>query len=270
MTHPDIHTLIQLVHETRPLITETENAKNVTVKGYADFVTMVDTSVQEFLKEKLFKIAPHVQFMGEENHMDQIDPKKPSWILDPIDGTTNLIFDYHHSAVSLAYYDGNRIRMGVVYNPFSGETFYASRGQGAFLDEKPIRVTKHSSLDQSLISIGTSPYDRELARENFRIFLEVFQKSLDIRRSGSAALDLAYVACGRLDGFFEKNLKPWDFAAGSVILEEAGGQITNDMGQPLDFCKNQNIVSSNGLIHEKLLECLCPLDGQSKNTEVDK
>ena len=256
MTHPDIQTLIRLVHETRPLITETENSKNITVKGYADFVTKVDTSVQDFLRKKLCDLAPQVQFMGEEEHMDHIDTTKPSWILDPIDGTTNLIFDYHHSAVSLAYYDGSRIHMGIVYNPFSRETFYAVRGEGAWLDGRPIHVTDHEHLDQSLISIGTSPYDRELAKDNFRIFLNVFEKSLDIRRSGSAALDLSYVACGRLDGFLEKNLKPWDFAAGSVILEEAGGQITDYEGKPLDFCKNQNIVSSNSSIHASLLQCI--------------
>lgn len=252
MSFPEIKTVIELVHKTRPLIMNTENSRHVTVKGPADFVTMVDTNVQNFLKEALYDLAPQVQFMGEENHMNQINPRKPSWILDPIDGTTNLIYGYHHSAVSLAYYDGSQVTMGVIYNPFTEETFYAAKGSGAFLNDTAIHVTDHPLLSQSLISIGTSPYDKELAPDNFRIFLGLFQNSLDIRRSGSAALDLAYVACGRLDGYIEKNLKPWDFAAGAVILEEAGGRITDYQNNLLNFCKNQDIIASNRHIHREL------------------
>ena len=231
----------------------TENSRHVTVKGPADFVTMVDTNVQNFLKEALNNLTPQVQFMGEENHMNSIDPAQPSWILDPIDGTTNLIYGYRHSAVSLAYYDGKQATMGVIYNPFTEETFYAVKGCGAFLNDSPIHVTDHPVLAQSLISIGTSPYNKELAPNNFHIFLRLFQNSLDIRRSGSAALDLAYVACGRLDGYIEKNLKPWDFAAGAVILSEAGGRITDYHGNPLNYCQNQDIIASNRHIHPELL-----------------
>ena len=254
MPFPSLQTLTELVHKTRPLILDTENARRITVKGQADFVTQVDTNVQAYLKERLLELDSHIQFMGEENHMNCIDSSRPSWILDPIDGTTNLIYDFRHSGVSLGYYDGSEVTMGVIYNPFTEETFAAAKGQGATLNGQPIRVTDNKALQNSLISLGTSPYDKELAEENFEMFLKIFKHSLDIRRSGSAALDLAYVACGRLDGYVEKNLKPWDFAAGAIILQEAGGKITDLCGQPLDFCRNQNILASNGKIHEELRE----------------
>lgn len=258
MSLPDIKEMIRLVHETRPLITDVHRSSQITVKGQADFVTQADTAVQAYLKDSLFNLDRHVQFMGEENHMDTIDPCRPSWILDPVDGTTNLIYDFRHSAVSLGYYDGHKVCAGVIYNPFTDETFYAAAGQGAFLNGRPIKVTGHTAMADSLISIGTSPYDREMADENFKIFLNIFKNSLDIRRTGSAALDLAYVACGRLDGYIEKNLKPWDFSAGAIILTEAGGSITNYSGTPLNYCQNQNIVASNGQIHTELLHYVNP------------
>ena len=126
------------------------------------------------------------------------------------------------------------------------------RGQGAFLNGRRIRVTQKTALKDSLIAIGTSPYDKEMAEDNFHIFKEVFKHSLDIRRSGSAALDLAYVASGRVDGFLERNLKPWDYSAGALLVEEAGGQVTNYSLSPLDYSKNQDILASNREIHREL------------------
>ena len=137
MSFPPIETIIELVHKTRPLIMDTNNARQITVKGQADFVTRVDTSVQSFLKDALSRLTPDIAFMGEENHMDSIDPAQPSWILDPIDGTTNLIYDYRHSAVSLGLYDGKSIAAGVIYNPFTDETFYARRGPPHTNDSPP-------------------------------------------------------------------------------------------------------------------------------------
>lgn len=248
--------IIQLVHQTRPLIMDQNKARDITVKGPADFMTQVDLSVQNFLRKALLEKYPQIQFMGEEDHLNTIDPSKPAWILDPIDGTTNLIYDFHHSAVSLGYYENHQIQMGVVYNPFTAETFWAKRGEGAFLNGQPICVRPTAALDHSLISIGTSPYDKDMAEKNFRLFKTLFLKSLDIRRTGAASLDLAYTACGRLDGYLERNLKPWDFAAGSVILEEAGGIITTYDGSPVNYCKNQDILAGCPPIHQQLLELI--------------
>ncbi|MCD8045606.1 MAG: inositol monophosphatase [Clostridiales bacterium] len=248
----NIQQIIDLVHQTRPIIMNENSRQDITVKGLADFVTKVDTQVQDFLRGALCEAYPDVQFMGEEEHLHQVDPNRPAWILDPIDGTTNLIYDYRHSAVSLGYYEDGRIDAAVLYNPFSGETFHAVRGQGAFLNGLPIHVSGKSALRDSLIAVGTSPYNKEFASVNFRIFQEVYEQSLDIRRGGSAALDLAYVACGRLDGYFERNLKPWDFAAGALLVEEAGGCAGTFEQDRIDFLKNQDVLGTNGQIQGEL------------------
>ena len=220
--------VIELVHSVKPFFMDRAMSHDVTVKGLADFVTRADTSVQSRLFGELSKQYPGIQLMGEEDHMQAVDFSKPMWILDPIDGTTNLIYSYCHSAVSLGYYENKKIGAAVIYNPFTEETFHAVRGP-----------------------IGTSPYDKEMTEDNFRVFKEIFRRSLDIRRSGSAALDLAYLACGRVDGFLERNLKPWDFSAGALLVEEAGGQVTDYSLMPLDYSKNQDILASNGKIHEE-------------------
>ncbi len=244
--------VIELVHSVKPFFMDRAMSHDVTVKGLADFVTRADTSVQSRLFGELSKQYPGIQLMGEEDHMQAVDFSKPMWILDPIDGTTNLIYSYCHSAVSLGYYENKKIGAAVIYNPFTEETFHAVRGQGAFLNGRRIRVTQMAALKDSLIAIGTSPYDKEMTEDNFRVFKEIFRRSLDIRRSGSAALDLAYLACGRVDGFLERNLKPWDFSAGALLVEEAGGQVTDYSLMPLDYSKNQDILASNGKIHEEL------------------
>lgn len=252
----DIKRIIELVHSAKPLIMDETMSHEITVKGLADFVTRVDTSVQHYLQNELCKLYPDVQLMGEEDHMQNVDFSKPVWILDPIDGTTNLIYSYRHSAVSLGYYENGEICAAIIYNPFSDETFHAVRGKGAYLNNLPIHVADNKLLKDSLIAIGTSPYRKELAPVNFRIFREVYEKSLDIRRSGSAALDLAYVAYGRLDGYFERDLKPWDFAAGALIVEEAGGQCTDFNLCKLDFSKNQDVLATNGHIQSELQNLL--------------
>lgn len=251
-----IQKMISLVHETKKIILNEDLKNHITEKGSADFVTQVDTGVQEYLYEKLKELDPGIQFMGEENNQNQIDPSEPAWILDPVDGTTNLIFDYQQSAVSLGYYENGQICQAVIYNPFSDETFWAIQGKGAFLNDRQIHVSSHKTLSGCLVAIGTSPYYKEYAARNFQLFQKVFEHCLDIRRGGSAALDLSYIACGRLDAYFELKLKPWDFAAGSLILEEAGGKITSYQGTPLDFLQPQAILSSNGLVHEELLQLI--------------
>lgn len=253
---PELSQLIALIRQTKPLIMDKQSSKDITVKGLADFVTRTDTAVQNFLKDALFKLWPHIQFFGEENGQHHADFSKPVWVLDPIDGTTNLIYGGMHSAVSLGYCEDGQAVIGIIYNPFRDEMFYASKGGGAFLNGKKISVNQKSLLQDSLISVGTSPYYKELAPLNFKAFQNVFERSLDIRRSGSAALDLAYTACGRIDGYFERGLKPWDFAAGAVIVSEAGGIVTDFLGNALDFSKNADILASCGPIHKELRETI--------------
>ena len=150
---------------------------------------------------------------------------------DPVDGTTNFIHDFQHSVVSLACSERGRITSGIVYDPYRRECFEAQEGWGAFLNKRPVSVSKAAELSQCLIAVGTSPGHRERADESFRKMRAVYDRCQDIRRVGSAALELCYVACGRLDGFFEERLKLWDYGAAGLILREAGGWIQADERQ---------------------------------------
>ena len=243
--------VMELMRMTRPMIFNETAVESVSEKGLDNFVTQVDVGVQEFLQNRLLDRYPGIQFMGEENK-NEIDFTKPCWILDPIDGTTNLIHHYQFSAVSLALYAEGKLVFGAVYNPFLENMFHAVRGEGAYLDGKRIRVTEADTLADSLIAVGTAPYQKEYAKENFRIFENIFLKSQDIRRTGSAELELCYIAAGRHEGFFERILQPWDYAAGLVIVEEAGGTVTDWDGNALDVRTAHPVVASNGRIHEEL------------------
>lgn len=251
----EIQEIITLVKKTRAFVENRERAGHIKTKGRADYVTQVDTDIQEFLSQELRGRFPAIQFLGEEAGLHEMSADT-YWILDPIDGTTNLIHDYQHSVVSLGLYEKGTITMGIVYDPFREDVYYAQRGQGSFLNGTPIRVSEAEALSETIISIGTSPYDRELADENFQRIRRVFDRSQDIRRTGSAALDLAYVACGRTGGFFEPCLRPWDFAAGMLLVEEAGGKVTDLAGEPLRFSKKGSVAASNGKIHGELLDAL--------------
>ncbi|MBR0366206.1 MAG: inositol monophosphatase, partial [Clostridia bacterium] len=220
-----INELIKLIKETKPMATDRSSAHDVTVKGVADFVTGVDMGIQAFMRRRLGELFPDIQFMSEEKDNAGIDFGGRVWILDPIDGTTNLIHDYKMSAISLGLLENGAPTIGVVYNPFTDELFYASHGEGAFLGGEPIHATAADTLARSLISVGTSPYRKDLADVNFDLIKRFYIASEDIRRGGSASLDLCYIAAGRTDGFFERDLKPWDYAAGIAILREAGGVV---------------------------------------------
>ena len=247
--------IVELVKETKPIIFDKEKRNNITNKGYADYVTQVDFEVQKFLSEKLAELYPNIQFMGEEEEEGErkdIDMTKSVWILDPIDGTANLVHNFNQSAVSLGLVVNNEPVLGVVYNPFSEEIFYAEKGKGAYLNGKEIHVTKSKTMKECIICVGTSPYYKDLARETADTIHRVLCECEDIRRSGAAAMDICRVAAGMADGMFERMLKPWDYAAGIAILTEAGGMATNyDLGS-VAYDRPDNIIVSNGLIHEEL------------------
>ncbi len=246
--------VLELIKRTKAFIENRERAAHIKVKGPADYVTQVDTDIQKFLSEELSGLAPEIQFLGEEEGLHEMTGDT-YWILDPVDGTTNLIHDYQHSVVSLGLYDKGEITMGVIYDPFREDIYYAKKGSGSFLNGKPIHVSEAGTLSETIIAVGTSPYNKELADENFRRIQRVFEKGQDIRRTGTAALDLAYVACGRTGGFFEPLLNPWDFAAGMLLVMEAGGRITDFAGEPLNLLKKSSVVATNGKVHDELREC---------------
>lgn len=236
LTESLVEETVQAVQEAGACLSDPAAVHSIRTKGETDYVTNVDLAVQELLRERLTALAPDVQFMGEEQDNTGLDWSRPCWILDPVDGTTNLIHNSRHSAVSLALSEAGQILFGVVYNPYSGECFTARRGQGAFCNGSPIRVSSADRLEDSLLSVGTVPGRRELADTAFRQMRALYDRCQDVRRTGCASLDLCWVACGRLDGYVELSLQPWDYAAGRLLVEEAGGRVTAPDGSPLSLC----------------------------------
>lgn len=207
-----------------------------------DLRTNYDTAVEEFLRRELALVLPEAQFIGEESGLQKREADKYCFIVDPIDGTANFTWDYHHSAVSIALAKGERILAGLVYNPYLDELFHARAGEGAYLNGRLIQVSQRSLRD-GLICFGTSPYDKTKAAATFSLARLFYEKSLDVRRSGSAALDLCYVACGRCDLFYEMSLYPWDYAAAALIVTEAGGMLATMEGEELRFSDRTTLVA---------------------------
>lgn len=249
----DTQKVIEIVKKVKPLFSDREGSSNIKVKGVADFVTQIDFKVQEQVKQALYELYPDIQFMGEEKDNSDIDFSGDVWILDPVDGTTNLIHDFRNSTLSLALARNGILTFGIIYHPYSDEIFVAERQKGAWLNGNQISVSCRGNFSECLISIGTSPYHRELAKENFKVFEKIFTDCADIRRLGSAALELAYVAAGRIDAYFERSLKPWDYAAGMLLVEEAGGKVTDYKGNPVDITGNSDIVAGSQTIGKILV-----------------
>ncbi|MBU0481584.1 MAG: inositol monophosphatase [Proteobacteria bacterium] len=229
----------------------------IRMKGAIDLVTEADLAAEKAILEILSERFPHHSFMGEESSSDQIGDRDGSlWIIDPLDGTTNFAHGFPYFCVSIAYQENGRCEAGVINCPMQNEIFLAWRGGGAYLNGRKISVSQSSSLLESLIATGF-PYsieeriDRVLSQ-----FGKVLPKVRDIRRAGAAALDLAYVACGRLDGFWEMDLKPWDTAAGVLMVEEAGGRVTDFAGSVNWTPYMPEVVASNGRIHLDLVSML--------------
>ena len=212
--------------------------------GRANFVTTYDRQVQAFLQEKLARILPEAVFVGEEEDIHASIEKGLAFIVDPIDGTTNFIKDYHGSSISVGLTKDGEPYLGVVYNPYLDEMYSAKKEEGAFLNGKPIRVST-SPLAEGIVLFGTAPYYPELTDPTFALARKLFDRSLDLRRSGSAALDLCAIAAGRAELYFELRLSPWDYAAGAIIVTEAGGRILQPDGGPIELSRPCGIVAGN-------------------------
>lgn len=252
----DIERMKEIVLEAGKLFSDEQAAAAVTEKGAADFVTAVDYASQNYVKGELEKYFPEAALLSEEGDNSGFEPKEYTFVLDPVDGTTNLIHRYRQSAVSLGLLHDGKPVAGVVYNPFTNELFWAEKGKGAFCNGRKMSVSAACDISKCVITIGTMPYYKEYADKNFDMFKRIYLDAVDIRRTGSSALDLCYTADGRTEAFFERGLKAWDFAAGAVILTEAGGTVTNWDGAPLDHYNQQSVVGSNTHIHQKMLEYL--------------
>lgn len=214
--------------------------------GHANFVTAYDKKVQQELNRALLSILPEAVFVGEEEDMHASVEKGYAFVVDPIDGTTNFIKDYKTSCISVGLLKNGSQLLGVVYNPYLDEMFTAVKGEGAFLNGKRIHTTK-LPLNEGIVVFGTSPYYEELSKKSFELAYSLFQRALDVRRTGSAAIDLCNIAAGRAELFFELKLSPWDYAAGSLIVREAGGCVTTIEGNAIRFDEPCSILATNGV-----------------------
>ena len=210
----------------------------VSIKGPSDFVSSADLKAEKTIIEELKKARPHYSLVSEEDGSEINKDKKNTWIIDPIDGTTNFLHGVPHFAISIALRSENEIISGVIYDPIKDEMFYAEKDNGAFFNNQRIKVSKKKEINSCLFATG-GKFKNEI--------------DLPIRKSGSAALDIAYVAAGRYDGYFQNELNLWDIAAGIIILKEAGGTINE-----IDLSKNKNIQirASSMAINDKMLEKL--------------
>lgn len=246
----------EAVRQAGRLFGHQEMAEQIRQKGATDFVTQVDVTVQEQLRSRLKELAPEVQFMGEEQDNSGVDLSGAVWILDPVDGTTNLIHGFRHSAVSLALAEAGRVTMALVYNPYAGELFTALAGRGGFCNGQPISVSPARRLADALVDVGTNPSQREKADRAFRWMRTLYDHCHDVRRMGAASLCLSYVAAGRLDAYVEDGLKPWDYAAGMLLVREAGGMAATPEGREPSLSTGGGIAASNGFIGADFLKLL--------------
>ena len=214
----------------------------VSVKGPLNFVTNADTKAEKIIIEELSKARKNYSILSEEDGSKIGKDKNNIWIIDPIDGTTNYLHGVPHFAISIALKSNNEIISGVIYDPIKDEMFYAEKNNGAYYNNQRIRVSKKKKLEDCLFATGGNISEKNKTNTN-----------IIIRRLGSAALDMAYVAAGRFDGYFQKNLNIWDIAAGIIIIKEAGGIINE-----IDLSKNNNIkvLASNSSINDKLVKNL--------------
>lgn len=219
----------------------------------ADLVTEYDLAVEAFLKRELPPLCPGAIFYGEEE-AENADPSRGwAFIVDPIDGTTNFVRGLRQSAISVALARDGQVEYAVVFDPYKNEMFSARRGGGAFLNGAPIRVSG-KPLAEGIFGMGTAIYRREYLEPTMRVTEQLFRRACDFRRLGAAALDLCDVACGRVELFFEYSLCPWDFAAGSLIITEAGGHISTLQGGPLALTERCSVWASNDVNKDILRE----------------
>jgi myo-inositol-1(or 4)-monophosphatase len=227
----------------------------VSVKGPRNFVTAADRRAEEIVREDLAKARPNYGFLGEEGGARSGTDESHRWIVDPLDGTTNFLHGIPHFAVSIALERNGAIVAGIVYNPANEELFVAERGKGAFLNDKRIRVASRQRLAESVVACGLPHYGRgdlALARREIAAAQQHFA---GLRRLGAAALDLAWIAAGRFDAYWERDLSPWDMAAGLLLVREAGGFVTDLDGGDAILTKGQ-VAAGNDTMHRELLRLL--------------
>ena len=242
---------------SRPLIRDYGEIENLQVskKAPGDFVSSADKRTEKILIEELQKAHPDYGIITEETGLINKSNIKNRWIIDPIDGTMNFLNSIPQFAISVGYEEDGEIKCGVIFNPISNEMFYAEKGNGAFLNNTRIRVSSNKKLNDALIVTGGPKQSSKIKKKIFSEYINVSMQVSNVRKLGSAALDMAYVASGRFDGYWQRELNYWDIAAGIIIVKEAGGFIDffeEDANLPF----KRNIIATNSIIHNKLIDII--------------
>ncbi len=262
-THPMLNTAIKAVRRAGSLISKASlDIASVASsrKNDGSLVSEIDNTVQAEILEILMNVYPQHQFIAEENHYSNIDLNKEyTWYIDPIDGTSNFIHGFDYYAISIAVAKGNTLEHAVIYNPNTDELFTASKGRGAYLNNRRMRVNSRAKLSDALVATSFIHKRNINEQKDIQLYLDITQAAAGVRRTGSIVLDLAYVACGRFDAFFDKNLYPWDIAAGMLLVKESGGLIGNfngDSGNDTEIIANKQLLAANSRIFAGLVSNL--------------
>jgi len=248
---------IQIARDAGQLLVQRLGTAKISIKGDINLVTEADIAAENLIIERIRSHYPQHGILAEESGEAIMVGGKRSdwkWIVDPLDGTTNYAHGYPCFCVSIALEHKGELQVGVVYDPMRDEMFAAERGQGAMLNDRKIRVSDVEELNRAMLCTGF-PYNVRERPDFAREFANFTMAAQAVRRDGSAALDLAYVACGRFDGFWEDGLSPWDIAAGALLIREARGKVTNFKDEPLDIYTVQ-VLATNGFVHDAMLKIL--------------
>ncbi len=255
---PTLQIMINVAEKaSRKLVRDFGEVENLQVsrKGPADFVSKADIQAEKTLRAELLEARPNIGFLSEELGVLEVEKQQARWIMDPLDGTTNFLHGMPHWCISIALEEKGVLTAAVIYDPVKDEVFYGEKGQGAFVNSKRLRVSARNDLSTCLFVTGIPFKGCDHAEETMEDIKAVAAVSSGIRRTGSAALDLAYVAAGRFDAYWERGLAPWDIAAGILLIREAGGIITTIDGKDM-FLESPTILASNQEVHGPIMKLL--------------
>lgn len=257
--HPMLNIAIRAARQAGDIIIRSADSIDtlkITIKSHNDFATEIDHRAESEIINTLLTAYPDHGILAEESGYTNQDAEY-IWIIDPLDGTTNYMHGFPHYAVSIALKKGDVVEQAVIYDPVRQDLFTASRGKGAMLNNRRLRVSRQRKLEGAFLGTGFPFKNSNNIEPYLDIFRDIFTTTSGVRRAGAASLDLAYVAAGKLDGFFEIGLKPWDFAAGLLLIQEAGGVIT-DFSNNHDYFKSGNVICGNPTMHRVLLDKVSP------------